>query len=198
MLLVIAFVYLGSLFYEWHTESSGNAVTLAQIQETKTVNPAGYTDMDVTAIISGNEDKTGLDNPTAIPADENGSAGTKKTEKEPSGIKNEPVAVPLPATRQNTPQAQKPVVATSGKIIDKVKIGTGDRLTLISLKYYGHKFFWVYLYEANKDVIKNPNNVPVGTTIKIPSPEVYGIDAHDKASVAKAAALQAKIIEGKD
>ncbi|MCC8171379.1 MAG: HU family DNA-binding protein [Parabacteroides sp.] len=198
LLLVIAFVYLGSLFYEWYTESSGNTVTLAQIQETQTVNPNGNTDTDITALIPEEEDKTVPDSPTAMPVEENGSEETEKTEGKQSGIKSEPTAVPLPATRENTPQAQKPVVKKPAKIIDKVKIGAGDRLTLISLKYYGHKFFWVYLYEANKDVIKNPNNVPVGTTIKIPAPEVYGIDAHDKASVAKAAALQAKIIEGKD
>lgn len=198
VLLLIALVYVGSLFYEWHTESSGNAVTLAQMPATQPVNPEGYTDTDVSAITSENEDKSRQSSPTAMPADQNSSAGTENAEKKQSGVKNEPVAVPLPATPGNTPQAQKPVVATSGKIIGKVKIGPGDRLTLISLKYYGHKFFWVYLYEANKDVIKNPNNVPVGTTIKIPSPEVYGIDAHDKASVAKAAALQAEIIEGKD
>lgn len=196
LLLIIAFVYVGSLFYEWHTESSGNAVTLAQMPVTQPVNPKGYTDTEGRAITSEDEQKTRQSSPNAMPAGENSLAGTEKTEKKQSGIKNEPVAVPLPATPENTPQAQKPVVATSGKIIGKVKIGPGDRLTLISLKYYGHKFFWVYLYEANKDVIKNPNNVPVGTTIKIPAPEVYGIDAYNKASVAKAAALQAKIIEG--
>lgn len=102
--------------------------------------------------------------------------------------------VPAVATPGNTPQAQKPVVAKpKAKYIDQVKIRKGDRLTLIALKYYGHKFFWVYLYEANKDVIKNPDNVPVGTTIKIPAPEIYGIDAKNKASVSKAAAMQSRL-----
>lgn len=102
--------------------------------------------------------------------------------------------VPAIATPGNTPQAQKPVVAKpKAQYIDQVKIQKGDRLTLIALKYYGHKFFWVYLYEANKDVIKNPDNVPVGTTIKIPAPEIYGIDAKNKASVSKAAAMQSRL-----
>lgn len=184
LLLVIAFIYLGSLFYEWHTGSSGNTVTLAQIQETQTVNPDGYTDTHGMPPTCEDGNQIGQNTPTIMPADTDSSAVA--------------VPVPLPATRENTPQAQKPVVGKPIKIIDKVKIGAGDRLTLISLKYYGHKFFWVYLYEANKDIIKNPNNVPVGTMIKIPAPEMYGIDAHDKASIAKAAALQAKIIEGKD
>ena len=53
--------------------------------------------------------------------------------------------------------------ATSPKVIARVKIEPGSRLTLISLKYYGSKLFWVYLYEYNRAVITDPNNVPIGT-----------------------------------
>lgn len=91
------------------------------------------------------------------------------------------------------PEEEKTVV--SDTIIDRIKIEAGSRLTLISLKYYGDKLFWVYIYEANKEVIKNPNNVPVGTFINIPSPELYGIDAKDKTSLSKAAALQTEILK---
>ena len=94
-----------------------------------------------------------------------------------------------------------PPNATGGKkpaVIGQVKIASGDRLTLIALKYYGHKFFWVYIYEANKDVIRNPNNVPIGTVLKIPAPETYGIDAKDRASIARAAALQTKILQNEE
>lgn len=78
----------------------------------------------------------------------------------------------------------------------KVKIKAGDRLTLIALEHYGHKIFWVYLYEHNKNVIADPNNVPVGTEIVIPLAELYGIDAHSSTSIAKAAALQTQILSG--
>lgn len=78
----------------------------------------------------------------------------------------------------------------------KVKIKAGDRLTLVALEHYGHKIFWVYLYEHNKNVIADPNNVPVGTEIVIPLPELYGIDAHSSTSIAKAAALQTQILSG--
>lgn len=83
------------------------------------------------------------------------------------------------------------------KILAKVKIEPGSRLTLISLEYYGSKIFWVYLYEYNKSVIKDPNNVPVGTEIQVPAPELYGIDKHSRASVEKAAARQTEILSGK-
>lgn len=87
--------------------------------------------------------------------------------------------------------------AASPKVIARVKIEPGSRLTLISLKYYGSKLFWVYLYEYNRAVITDPNNVPVGTVIEVPAPEMYGIDRRDRSSIEKAAALQTEILSGK-
>lgn len=84
----------------------------------------------------------------------------------------------------------------SPKVIARVKIEPGSRLTLISLDYYGSKVFWVYLYEYNKAVIKDPNNVPIGTVIEVPAPELYGINRRDRASVEKAAARQTEILSG--
>ena len=87
--------------------------------------------------------------------------------------------------------------ATSPKVIARVKIEPGSRLTLISLKYYGSKLFWVYLYEYNRAVITDPNNVPIGTVIEVPAPEMYGIDHRDRSSIEKAAARQTEILSGK-
>ena len=52
--------------------------------------------------------------------------------------------------------------------IDTVQLTAGSRLAWLSKKYYGSAFFWVYIYEANKQHLSNPNDIPVGTTIKIP------------------------------
>lgn len=87
--------------------------------------------------------------------------------------------------------------AASPKVIARVKIEPGSRLTLISLKYYGSKLFWVYLYEYNRAVITEPNNVPIGTVIEVPAPEMYGIDRRDRSSIEKAAARQTEILSGK-
>ena len=92
-------------------------------------------------------------------------------------------------------QTAEPTVQTP-KVLAKVKIEPGSRLTLISLEYYGSKIFWVYLYEFNKSVIKDPNNVPGGTEIQVPAAEVYGIDRYSRASVDKAAARQTEILSG--
>lgn len=90
-----------------------------------------------------------------------------------------------------------PVKEESSKVLDTIEIKYGDLLTVISLKYYGHKLFWVYIYQFNKAIIKDPNNIPIGTKIEIPVPEVYGIDAKSRASREKAAALQMEILTGK-
>lgn len=112
----------------------------------------------------------------------------------PTGQKTVPVS---PVAKEVDKEVKVKQVPTSGKDLAKVKIEPGSRLTLIALEYYGSKIFWVYLYEYNKAVIKDPNNVAIGTEISVPAPSVYGIDVYDKASVAKAAARQTEILAGK-
>jgi hypothetical protein len=73
----------------------------------------------------------------------------------------------------------------------------GGRLTLLALKYYGDKIFWVYIYDYNKAKIgANPDHIPVGKQILIPAKEVYGIDANSADSREKARLLQAEIKAG--
>lgn len=118
--------------------------------------------------------------------------------EEPVSVTVDTVVAPKPATapEATVPEVTVPEVKPNG-ILAKVKIEQGNRLTLISLEYYGSKVFWVYLYQHNKKIISNPNNVPIGTVIEVPAPETYGIDVHNKASVAKAAALQTEILTEK-
>ena len=81
---------------------------------------------------------------------------------------------------------ETPVVETSvfdqpreyTEFIAEVRVPDGGRLTLISQKYYGHKDFWVYIYEANKEKIQNPDKVEVGTLVRIPklNPELINLD----------------------
>ena len=73
----------------------------------------------------------------------------------------------------------------------------GEMLTLMSLKYYGHKAFWVYIYAANANVISDPDHIPLGTKIRIPKPDPSIINAKDPNCVAKAKALQTKILSRK-
>lgn len=53
--------------------------------------------------------------------------------------------------------------------MDQYTVRVGETLTRISHRYYGTKDLWPYLVMHNRTVITNPDNVPVGTTIKIPA-----------------------------
>lgn len=142
---------------------------------------------------SGSTVLTGMSLPgtAVVPEDTTRVEESEVTEAQPETVEEKDTVSVESVAPVVEPAAQTP------KILAKVKIEPGSRLTLISLEYYGSKIFWVYLYEYNKSVIKDPNNVPVGTEIQVPAPELYGIDKHSRASVEKAAARQTEILSGK-
>jgi hypothetical protein len=35
-------------------------------------------------------------------------------------------------------------------------------------RFYGAKVYWPYLYDANRDVITNPNKIDTGTPLRVP------------------------------
>ena len=43
-----------------------------------------------------------------------------------------------------------------------------SRLAWMAMRYYGAKIYWPYLYDANKENISNPNDIEVGTPIRVP------------------------------
>lgn len=45
---------------------------------------------------------------------------------------------------------------------------SGETIIKASVKFFGSKKYWPYIANYNRDVIKNVDNVPVGTQIKIP------------------------------
>jgi nucleoid DNA-binding protein len=119
-------------------------------------------------------------------------------QKAPVASKVAPVASKKPIEKA----VQKPVVAGStqtaaapaSKVPSSITLQAGQRLTLLALKYYGHKAFWVYIYEANKDVIKDPDNVPAGITLRMPTPDRRLMDAQNASLVDKAKAKQMELL----
>ncbi len=69
-------------------------------------------------------------------------------------------------------------------ITDTVR--TDYYLARMADKYYGDAHYWVYIYEENKSIIKNPNKVTPGTVVVIPPAEKYGIDKNDAKSLEEA------------
>lgn len=48
------------------------------------------------------------------------------------------------------------------------RVGDNSRLAWIAYKYYAQKDLWVFIYEANRDIIKHPAQVRPGQYIRIP------------------------------
>jgi nucleoid DNA-binding protein len=93
-------------------------------------------------------------------------------------VKSEPISKPTPES-----------VKTANTPVQKRTVKKGDRLALYALEAYGNRCFWVYIYEENKRILKDPNKIPLGKTIVIPPASKYGIDVKDEASVKKATEL---------
>lgn len=77
-------------------------------------------------------------------------------------------------------------VSTPPAEAEKVILSAGKTLRSLALEKLGSREFWVYIYYKNKDRIKNPNVVPVGTELILPDTSEYDMDAADPAAVANA------------
>ncbi|MDR2854441.1 MAG: HU family DNA-binding protein [Prevotellaceae bacterium] len=82
-------------------------------------------------------------------------------------------------TDQNTNVDVAPVLIS-------VSISSGETLVTLAKKHYGHKDFWVYIYEANKDAVANPDKLPAGTIIKVPQLPAEMIDLSNPQTLEKA------------
>lgn len=101
----------------------------------------------------------------------------------------QPAAEPVQAPQA----AQEPELDPSAwPTLKEVSLAKGERLTLLALENYGDKVFWVYIYQANKDRIANPNDIKAGTRIRIPQLPVALINAKSADAMAKAKALEEK------
>ena len=93
--------------------------------------------------------------------------------------KREPVATDTVVAIPSTPMVEEvtedtavienaPEVPVYQQFIATEEIREGSRLTWLAYRYYGNKDLWVYIYDANKDHLGNPNEIRVGTPIRIP------------------------------
>lgn len=96
--------------------------------------------------------------------------GREQTAADTMSIQPQPVPVdtlPVPVATKTviTEQSERPVYTS---FIATEEIREGSRLTWLAYRYYGNKALWVYIYDANKDHLGNPNNIKTGTPIRIP------------------------------
>ena len=93
--------------------------------------------------------------------------------------KREPVTTDTVVAIPSTPMVEEvtedtalienaPELPVYQQFIATEEIREGSRLTWLAYRYYGNKDLWVYIYDANKDHLGNPNEIRVGTPIRIP------------------------------
>ena len=83
----------------------------------------------------------------------------------------------------DTPRVYNEYLAT-------VRLPAGSYLAHLARDYYGHPYFWVYIYEANKDNIKYPNYILIGKTVRVPKVNPMLIDASNPRCLEKAQELE--------
>lgn len=130
------------------------------------------------------EKKETLDTLAAMETVQADSVGRQKPD---SVVKQKPVHVTLPTVSSAAPVVKTPAPVKDEKpqavkretladtmeytitgTMDTYTLQNGESLVKVALKYYGNKKLWPYIARHNRKVIKNPDNVPVGTVLQIP------------------------------
>jgi nucleoid-associated protein YgaU len=75
------------------------------------------------------------------------------------------VAKPVPAASDKMPVSAPVAKEGSQQYIVKA----GDTLSKLAAHFYNSSFKWEQIYEANKDVLKNPNYIYIGMKLVIPA-----------------------------
>ena len=173
-----------SAYYEERLSNriSGENSAIISEQLTEDINAATDTTISIQPEVNTKDSViTVADRPTSAPVSQPTATSTPPATSRP----------------QSTSTSQTNTSSTSNNVLASVRIEPGQRLTLIAEKYYGHKVFWVYIYEYNKSKIgPNPNLVKTGMEILVPAKALYGIDAQSAASIDKATSIQTQIMEG--
>ena len=66
------------------------------------------------------------------------------------------------STAPSAPTAPAPVAPRTYTVV------AGDNLSKIAKRFYGDANQWKRIFEANRDIIKNPDLIHPGQTLKIP------------------------------
>lgn len=99
---------------------------------------------------------------------------------ETAAITSEPepgvqTTAPAPTPAQASAPAKQPVY-------DTVEIS----LIRLAKKHYGESTYWVFIYEANTDIISNPERIRPGTQVLIPDPATFpGANTAETKAIAK-------------
>lgn len=149
-------------------------------------NEVRISDRDTIRVEDTDKNKSQLDSTTSVVLGNNEDCGkaiadTIKATTQDT-VNSETIKKNVTPKASSTPQKDVKKTVKASKdlfILDSVDyeiVGTkatytmkeGETLTKISLRFYGTKALWPYIVKHNQELIKNPDNVPSGVTIKIP------------------------------
>lgn len=201
VILALLLLLLGvGIFYYFYYDRLSYEEFNSTTQHTQTTDDSFLLPGD-SAAVQESEKSENVDTSGVTASGTNESTATSPVASTSSTRKEQTASTASTSSKKTTPQQTKPATDTSTSsdhnVMARVKIASGERLTLLAQKYYGNKVFWVYIYDFNKAKIPDPDRVPAGMEILIPAKEVYAINAQSSASIAQAKELQSKIMANK-
>lgn len=154
-LIVLLLVLAGAFFY-FRYEVTNWVESLRTKQQTpiETVVPD-----TVPAVVKEVADTVVID--TVAVVEEAPQPVIEEVKEEPQIEKQEPQQV----VEDKKPKKQ---VEEEYYIPKTLTIRKGDGLMQISRRYFGHPDFWVFIFEANEDILKSPDDICWGMRIKMP------------------------------
>ena len=147
MLLIIAYFVLRHRIVTWADGMRSN------IEQRVNAKPDANTTTEVQAVIPDEQ------------------AGAQKESEEPQPAEPEQTAQPAQATQLAPTTAQSyfdDAQRTFTEFQADEVVAQDSRLAWIAKKGYGEKAYWVFIYEANRDKLKNPDQVLTGMQLHIP------------------------------
>src|SRR5262245_2686193 len=79
------------------------------------------------------------------------------------------LSVPFPAGRRQVMEKDKPdTPAAENPYAQFHVVVKGDTLSKIAKQYYGDPSLYPQIFEANRDILKDPNKIQVGQRLRIP------------------------------
>lgn len=201
VILALLLLLLGvGIFYYFYYDRLSYEEFNSTTQHTQTTDDSFLLPGD-SAAVQESEKSENVDTSGVTASGTNESTATSPVASTSSTRKEQTASTASTSSKKTTPQQTKPTTGTATSsdhnVMARVKVASGERLTLLAQKYYGNKVFWVYIYDFNKAKIPDPDRVPAGMEILIPAKEVYAINAQSSASIAQAKELQSKIMANK-
>ena len=123
------------------------------------------------------------------------NAPTQNKKIEPHASKKEAASHTQAEQKKEDSSKHKGNVVTDSQanVSEEIEIGADQSLAAIAKRKYGHRAFWVYIYEENRERIHNPHNIPIGTHLSLPPAKKYNIDPNNTKSVEQALILSKSI-----